>query len=340
MRVGRGRERRRPVFVGDAEPGIGDVELLALFFFDLLVGDFLQALVAENADQALVQDVIALDVRRAVARDQRIRIKRDRGAAAVGHVVLDGEEIFVVDRDDAAERQPLAVVPGQRQRLRRRQRAGALLRPHGLGVRQLRRTGRGHPAEFGIERLRAAGRRQQHDRRRGRVDGGVIAVERNVVDARALERDRTAQRRRVDGDARGGGDGGGAGDRLLRRGRRGRSLAGDGGRRARNVRLRGLRRCRRLARLRLFLRLLLGLFLLLLFQLRNADKILPANQHERRQHDCDDGVLLVGHDQPVTCCSGPLVRCRPANPRRKAPSKSCASRVKGNVSAARRPIST
>ena len=115
--VGVGEKRRRPVFVGDAEPGIGDVERLVLLVFDLLVGLFLQALVAHHADQALMQNVIALHLRRAVARDQRVGQQRHRGAALVCHIVLDGEEIMVVDRDAAAEDEAFAVVEAQRYRM-------------------------------------------------------------------------------------------------------------------------------------------------------------------------------------------------------------------------------
>ena len=46
--------------------------------------------------------------------------------------------------------------------------------------------------------------------------------------------------------------------------------------------------------LRALLRLLL-LDLLLLLHLRQAEEILPADQHERGQHDGENGVLLVGH---------------------------------------------
>ncbi len=53
-----------------------------LFRLDLAVGEFLQALVAHDAEQAFMQDVIAEHFRPAVARDQRIRIERDRLAAA------------------------------------------------------------------------------------------------------------------------------------------------------------------------------------------------------------------------------------------------------------------
>ena len=121
--VGVGQQRRGPVFVGDAEPAVGDVEVDRLGVVDLLVAVFLQALLAEIADQAFMQDVIARDLRRAVARDQRERIQRDRRGADIGDVVLDGEEIAVVDRNGAAEGEALAIVVFQRHRVARRQRA-------------------------------------------------------------------------------------------------------------------------------------------------------------------------------------------------------------------------
>ena len=121
LRAGVGQQRRGPVFVGDAEPAIGDLEVDGLVLVDLLVGVFLQALVAEIADQAFMQDVIAGDLRRAVARDQRERIERDRRVADIADVVLDGEEIALVDRDGAAEGEALAIVIFQHHRRRRRQ---------------------------------------------------------------------------------------------------------------------------------------------------------------------------------------------------------------------------
>ena len=108
--LGVGEQRRRPVLVGDAEPGIGRLEAHRLLVVDRAVGNLLQPLVADHADQALVQDVEAFDLRRAVPRDQRIRIKRDRVRAFVGDLVLDGEQVLVVDRNGAAEFKPFAVV--------------------------------------------------------------------------------------------------------------------------------------------------------------------------------------------------------------------------------------
>ena len=76
----------------------------------------MQALVAQHADQAFVQDVVAERRRRAVARDQRIGIERHRRRALVGDLVLDGEQVLVVDRDGAAEFEPFAVVVDERHR--------------------------------------------------------------------------------------------------------------------------------------------------------------------------------------------------------------------------------
>ena len=81
-----------------------------------------------------MQDVEALDLRRAVPRDQRIRIKCDRVCAFVGDPVLDGEQVLVVDRNGAAEFKPFAVVKGERHRPADAERAGAKLAPEGVVV--------------------------------------------------------------------------------------------------------------------------------------------------------------------------------------------------------------
>ena len=161
-----GEERGCPILVGEAEPRIHDIEVLRLLLLHLRVGLFLQALVAHNADQTLVHDVVAERRRYAVARDQRVGIERHRGGALVHHLILEGEEIFVVDRDGATELEPFAVVVDQRHRMFDRERARPFLPPQRIGGRRLGRGARRHhPAEFGIERMRAARRRQQHDRR-------------------------------------------------------------------------------------------------------------------------------------------------------------------------------
>ena len=71
-----------------------------------------------------------------MARNQRVGEQREL-RALVRHLVLDGEEIIVVDRDGAAEDQALAVVVDQRHRMIDAERAAAVLRPYRIGPRQL-----------------------------------------------------------------------------------------------------------------------------------------------------------------------------------------------------------
>src|SRR5262249_7289634 len=97
LRLGVRYQRRGPILVCDAEPAVGDLPADGLFLVDLLVGELLQTLLTEIADQALVQDVVAGDLRRAVPRDQREWIECDRRAADIADLVLDREEIAIVD---------------------------------------------------------------------------------------------------------------------------------------------------------------------------------------------------------------------------------------------------
>ena len=285
-----------------------------------------------------MQDVIAERRRRAVARDQRVGIERDLVGALVHHLVFDGEQIFVVDLDGAAEFDALAVVVGQRHRMGGAQRAGARLRPHCVRAGHLDGAADGvGPAEFGVERLRAAGRRQQHDRRRLRVDRFAELDQRQVVDAAALEVDRALQAVGRDLHARGGFErrlavGGNGGWRLRR-------LAGSlaGHLRwgcARSLRHASGRRLARLLLLRLLLLLLLGLqFLLPRLLLRPGIEKLPSNQYDSGKRNGENGIFIIGHPNAV-------LSLRPACTRCNAPSNSAAIRANGTLSAARRPIST
>ena len=98
-----------------------------------------------------MQDVVAGDLGRAVARDQRERIERDRRVADIADVILDGEEIAVVDRDGAAEGEAVAIVVFQRHRAVRRQAARAFLLPQRVLVGHPYRRARGRdPAEFRV----------------------------------------------------------------------------------------------------------------------------------------------------------------------------------------------
>ena len=137
-----------------------------------------------------------------------------------------------------------------------------------------------------------------------RIDGLAVLLERQIVEARAFEIDAALEPRRVDRDVRRGGDDAFAGLRAGRGGRvRQRRCAGLGRAGLRRAGLRRRDRLRRVARLRRA-RLQLALLLLLeqrvaalLFHLRIADEILPADDDDERQHDGEDGVSVLGHSE-------------------------------------------
>ena len=219
-------DRRAPIFVGEAEPAAVALEgqRLARILVDRRVGDFLHAAVADHADEAFVQHRIAGDIGLAVAQDEPIGPHRRRRAAFVGDRVGDGEHVLVVDRDDPLEDEALAVVPGQRHRLFRRQRfrVGG---PDGVEIGRLDAAGADIAGRGPIGVGRAA-RREQPDQRAVFADRLAIVLEHEVVELAALEVDRAAEARRVDGDA-------GARRERLRDGR-GRDRAGRGGADRRN----------------------------------------------------------------------------------------------------------
>ncbi len=242
---------------------------------DLVVVEFL-GLVADHADEAFVQNGVAGGRRTADAVHAREIVERDRLAGLVLDRVLHREQIFVVDRNDALEDEALAVVPGERQRL-----AGGKLvrigRPQRLGRGQ---NGRvldlaGHEAHFGVIGRRAEFRRQQRDDRARRVDGLAIVLERDVVEAGALQRDGAGNRARVDRNARA---------------QRKRLLAGsrDRRRRRRGCRLVGRAELRRLGEARL-----LGLRLFLAVKLRESVEIIPQADENQRERRGDEHVLGV-----------------------------------------------
>ena len=248
----------------------------------LLVGDLLEAAIVDDADQAFMQDIKSLHQRPVMAGDQAVRIERDRLGAAVRHRVVDAEHIFVVDRDGAGEFKSLAVVVRQRERRALRQRSRRVRRPQrvGSGKCPVLVSGGADEAMLGVVGVWPACWRQEDHHRARRLDRLAIVLQRQIVDAGALQRDRALEARRVDGDAR-----------ALRQGLRAGHRRGRGGaglqRRARGslsarLRLRraGLHRLRLLGR-RHRRRML-----------RHEEK-LPGEQHADGQNDSQDEVAVV-----------------------------------------------
>ncbi len=87
--------------------------------------------------------------------------------------VFEREQVVLVDRDGATEFETFAVVKGQCDRACRPRVCRCLPAVQTVlssGSLALSAGGVG-PAELGIERVRAAGRSEQDDRRRVRIDG-------------------------------------------------------------------------------------------------------------------------------------------------------------------------
>ena len=228
-----------------------------------------------------MQNVEALDVRRLVTGDERVRMERDGVGAGIGHLVVDREHVFVVDRDRAGEFEPLAVVVGQCDWRILRERRLARGRPQRVGSGE-RKTFAADEARLGVIGVRAARGRQEHDLRARRLDRLAIVLEREIVDAAALQRDRAFEARRVDGDARAFGERLLAGERdsggaRLRRGAFGRASA--------------LRR--RLRRPRLDPLLLLCRLLRVGRRRLRQEQDLPGEQDAERQENGEDEVAVV-----------------------------------------------
>ncbi len=244
-----------------------------------------------------MQDVIAQRLGGAVTGNQRIRKQRDRAAAPVLHFVPDREQIMIVDRDGAAEQKALAVVISECYRAIDTETAVALLGPQRVRPGHfLRRPGGRNPAELRVVGLGCAGGREQHDRRRFRIDGFAVLLERQIVDAGALKSDAAVEPGRFDGHALRCSDHGLAGVRLRRLGGSSRPAwhCRGAGRRP------GRRRIERPVGARLDLHLFLLLLLehrvvALLLHLRIADEVLPSDHDNERQHDGEDGVLVFKH---------------------------------------------
>ena len=81
-------------------------------------------------------------------------------------------------------------------------------------------------------------------------------------------------------------------------------------------------------------------FLPLLLHLRHADEILPADQHERGQHDREDGVLLVGHRAALSASPhvGCGVLCQRAGACQRCDARGRSARSKSSTSRVERQI--
>ena len=192
---------RGPIFVGDAQPAVGDAGPgLFTSVNDLAVLLLLDAVLAENTDQALEEDPESGRFRFADPRQAAIGGQIGGRGATVDDLVDDGEHVRFVERDGARENQAGAVVEPQVDRRLGRQRRARWCGPDGRRAGHLAgRFGR-LPAELGEIAVRAAARGEQNDGGTAVVDGFAVVVEAQIIDPRAGDIDRARQQIRCDGD--------------------------------------------------------------------------------------------------------------------------------------------
>ena len=233
-----------------------------------------------------MQDVESERRRRAGAADQAVGCKLGRRLAAVLHALGDREHVALVDLDTPREYEAVAVFPRQCHRLpgRKHRIVGP---PFRVAARELAVSG--DPAELGEIGAGTALRIQQGDPWAVGLDRFAVVDEREVVDPPAGERDRAAEPRRADLDARRGFE------RLLAAHRRGvhrrRDVSRWSGRHG-PTRRRGPVGDFRHRGLGGDFRLLSGLLRRLLAQRLHVEE-LESDDDDDREDDRQDEVLLV-----------------------------------------------
>jgi hypothetical protein len=209
-----GDEGGHPVLVGEADPAafldLHDLGLRAFALDEVQIGDIVVAdfveLTIDLPDHALVQDEEVLKiVGQAVARDDPVGGEANLGVGGVFDLLRDAEHELVVHRDGAAEDQPVAIVPDQRDGAADAERLPAFQLPGRVRAGHLfevELTRRGPAVERVIGFRPAGGREEAHD---GRIlfQRLVVFAQGQVVDPAASERNRAGEFRGLDRDARG-----------------------------------------------------------------------------------------------------------------------------------------
>ena len=180
---------------------------------------------AEHPDRPLMNDVdLAKAGGNAEALDRGEGGEGDGAAAMVDHLVGHGEHELVVHRDGAREGEARRRGVAEHHGMLRGERPGGHRRPDRLTGRQSRKIG-ADPALFGEIGVRHAFRPQELHQGRALGHLLVVALEEEIIDPGALQRQGSGKRRGVDHDARALGQGLSAGHRR-RRGRGGRGRRG------------------------------------------------------------------------------------------------------------------
>ena len=199
MRAVLGDQRRKPVDIGEADPARLPLGSRQAGLVDVLVVPAEVHLVVEQAYRARVQVPGVLAGGAAGAVEERVRLHRHRLRARVGHGLLGGDHVVLVDGVADGEALTGAVVPRQRDWAAGRQGPAAGL-PLGLGIGQLDGGGAlGHyPAELREFLRRGAGWRKQADGARVLLDSLAVGLKHEVVEPGADGIDRAGDLGRID----------------------------------------------------------------------------------------------------------------------------------------------
>jgi len=133
-------------------------------------------------------------LRLAAARQLGERVERDGGVALIVHLIGDGEQKILIQRNGARHHQPAPILPAQPRRILRRQSALAHNLPQAglIGQRQFLPR-RADPAKLRVPEIARALRHQELHWRRVRLQRGGIVQQAQIVQTRAAQIERADQ---------------------------------------------------------------------------------------------------------------------------------------------------
>ena len=187
---GRGDQRRQPVDVGYAGPGVGGVEAdrLGVLLRQVAVLE-LPGAIGQVADDAFMDDLFLADVgRNALALDRAVGRQGDGNGAGVGHGVRNREHVVRIHLDPAREGQAGGRDVAEHHRVAGRQGVPLGQGPDGRGCRQARHV-LTDPAEIHEPRKRNALRFEELDRRRILVGSFAELQKEQIIHPRAAQGD-------------------------------------------------------------------------------------------------------------------------------------------------------
>ena len=189
------RQNAHPILVGNARPAACRIVRRLFVFGDFIVSVFFQSAVGVS-DQSF-QNRPALRRRNVRAPHQSVVEQRKRAVGIVFNTVGHREHIVFVHGNLTNEFQSRLIVPRQSNGLFGRQ-FFVRRRPNRLRIRQSQSEFVRNPAEFRKERKRRSDGRKQRDMRTVLFQSFTVFQQRQIVETRAFQPQRSLDRRRFD----------------------------------------------------------------------------------------------------------------------------------------------